>query len=146
MLADELRPIFLFDGLTDAQVADLAAAGEKVAFDANEELFKEGDPAAFWWVLLDGKIQIVRRAGQVRARRDDGDGEPRAVGRRLPGVGRRELPGDRPRRGRRARVQGAGHRARPARGRVDALRRAHDQGLLPDSAEHGHALARSARS
>ena len=64
MLADELRPIFLFDGLTDAQVADLAAAGEKVAFDANEELFKEGDPAAFWWVLLDGKIQIVRRAGR----------------------------------------------------------------------------------
>jgi signal transduction histidine kinase len=64
MLADELRPIFLFDGLTDAQVADLAAAGEKIAFDANEELFKEGDPAAFWWVLLDGKIQIVRRAGR----------------------------------------------------------------------------------
>ncbi len=65
MLADELRPIFLFDGLTDAQVADLATASEKVAFDANEELFKEGDPAAFWWVLLDGKIQIVRRAGRA---------------------------------------------------------------------------------
>jgi signal transduction histidine kinase len=64
MLADELRPIFLFDGLTDAQVADLAAAGEKVAFEANEELFREGDPADFWWVLLDGTIQIVRRAGR----------------------------------------------------------------------------------
>ncbi len=64
MLADELRPIFLFDGLTDAQVADIAAVAEKVAFDANEELFKEGDPADFWWVLLDGKVQIVRRAGR----------------------------------------------------------------------------------
>ena len=62
MLADELRPIFLFDGLTDAQVADLAAAGEKVAFDANEA-FKEGYLVLpFWWVLLAGKIQIVRRA------------------------------------------------------------------------------------
>ena len=112
MLADELRPIFLFDGLTDDQVADLAAAGEKVAFDANEELFKEGDPAAFWWVLLDGKIQIVRRAGR---------GEP-VVMTVMENPGQwaggfqawadARLPGDRPRRGRRAHVQGAGHRAR----------------------------------
>ena len=64
MLADELRPIFLFDGLTDAQLADLAAVSEKVEFEANEELFKEGDPADFWWVLLDGTVQIVRRAGR----------------------------------------------------------------------------------
>ena len=64
MLADELRPLFIFDGLTNAQVADLAAVGEKVAFDEHEELFKEGDPADFWWVLLDGKVQIVRRAGR----------------------------------------------------------------------------------
>ena len=64
MLVDELRPIFLFDGLTDAQLADLAAVGEKVAFEASEELFKEGDPADFWWVLLDGRVQIVRRAGR----------------------------------------------------------------------------------
>jgi signal transduction histidine kinase len=64
MLVDELRPIFLFDGLTDAQVADLAAVGEKVAFDAHEELFREGDPAEHWWVLLDGKVEIVRRAGR----------------------------------------------------------------------------------
>jgi len=64
MLADELRPIFIFDGLTDAQVADLAAVAEKVAFEAGEELFREGDPADFWWVLLDGTVQIVRRAGR----------------------------------------------------------------------------------
>ncbi len=64
MLADELRPLFLFDGLTDAQVADLAAVGEKVAFQDGEELFKEGEPADHWWVLLDGKVSIVRRAGR----------------------------------------------------------------------------------
>ena len=64
MLADELRPIFLFDGITDAQLADLAAISEKVAFEEHEELFHEGAPADHWWVLLDGQLQIVRRAGR----------------------------------------------------------------------------------
>jgi signal transduction histidine kinase len=64
MLADELRRLFLFDGLSDAQVADLAAAGERVAFDENDELFREGEPADHWWVLLDGVLQLVRRAGR----------------------------------------------------------------------------------
>jgi signal transduction histidine kinase len=64
MLADDLRPLFIFDGLTDAQLADLAAVSERVAFAEHEELFKEGDPASHWWVLLDGQVRIVRRAGR----------------------------------------------------------------------------------
>ena len=65
MLVDELRPIFLFDGLTDAQLADLARGRRGGRVRGGEELFQEGDPADFWWVLLDGRVQIVRRAGRT---------------------------------------------------------------------------------
>ena len=30
-------------------------------------LFGEGDPADFWWVLLDGRVELVRRAGRHEA-------------------------------------------------------------------------------
>ena len=146
MLADELRPIFLFDGLTDTQVADLAAAGEKVAFDASEELFKEGDPADFWWVLLDGKIQIVRRAGRAEPVVMTMMENARAVGRRLPGVGRRELPGNRPRRGRGHVFKVPATELGRLAGEWIALRRAHDQGLLPDRAAAWTRSRGSARS
>ena len=65
MLADELRAIFLFDGLTDGQLADLLAAGDEVAFEPGDELFHEGEPADSWWVLLDGTIELVA-AGRRR--------------------------------------------------------------------------------
>ena len=63
MSVDELRALFLFDGLSDEQLLQLEAAGSTVSFDDGEELFGEGDPADFWWVLLDGKIELLRRSG-----------------------------------------------------------------------------------
>ncbi len=67
MHADDLRDGFLFTSFTDDQLNDLLAAGDEVAFDADDELFKEGDPADFWWVLLDGQVSLVRRAGREQA-------------------------------------------------------------------------------
>lgn len=64
MLVDELRSLFVLQGLTDQQLHELAAAGEVVPFDDGVELFREGAPADFWWVLLEGHVQLVRRAGR----------------------------------------------------------------------------------
>jgi signal transduction histidine kinase len=61
---DDLRGLFLFDGLDDAQLGDLLAAGEEVAFDEGTELFHEGAPAESWWVLIDGHVDLVRQAGR----------------------------------------------------------------------------------
>ena len=64
MLYDDLRGIALFDGLTDEQVAELAADGEELFFEEGERLFDEGRPADHWWLLLDGNIDLLRRIGQ----------------------------------------------------------------------------------
>ncbi len=64
MLADELRGLFLFDGLTDEQLRQLAEAGDEVRFEDGDVLFREGDPADAWWVLLEGRVDLVRRTGR----------------------------------------------------------------------------------
>jgi signal transduction histidine kinase len=63
----DLRGIFLFDGLRDDQIAALLAAAEEVRFAPDDVLFREGDPAEFWWVLLQGRVELVRRAGREQA-------------------------------------------------------------------------------
>ncbi|WP_457205628.1 sensor histidine kinase [Nocardioides sp. P5_C9_2] len=66
-LYDELRSLDLLDGFTDAQVSELAASGTEVSFAAGEHLFDEGRPADDWWVLLEGRIDLVRRIGHEEA-------------------------------------------------------------------------------
>ncbi len=60
---EELRVLPLLAGLDDSQLAELAAAGDQVTFAAGEELFRGGQPAEFWWLLLDGALELVRRVG-----------------------------------------------------------------------------------
>ena len=62
-LAD-LRGIGLFDGLTDGQLEELAGSGIEVAIRPGVELFREGEHAEFWWVLVDGAIDLIRHAGR----------------------------------------------------------------------------------
>ena len=64
MHIDDLRAIFLFDGLSDEQLLELIAAGDEVAFADGDVLFREGDAADFWWVLLDGRVELLRRSGR----------------------------------------------------------------------------------
>ena len=61
--AGELRPISLFDGLTDGQLAELAEGGAEVRIESGIELFLEGERADFWWVLVNGAIDLVRHIG-----------------------------------------------------------------------------------
>jgi len=64
MRAGELRALGLFDGLADGQLAELAESGTEVGFEPGAELFREGEHADFWWVLIDGAIDLVRHIGR----------------------------------------------------------------------------------
>ncbi|HEX8919068.1 MAG TPA: ATP-binding protein, partial [Chloroflexota bacterium] len=59
-LPDELRQTFLFERLNDEQLEELAAAGTEVSAAENEILFREGEPADFLWMLLDGELELSR--------------------------------------------------------------------------------------
>ena len=64
MELDQLRTLFLFDALPDDRLAVLLEVGEEITFTDGEELFHEGKPADHWWILLEGNVQLVRRAGR----------------------------------------------------------------------------------
>jgi signal transduction histidine kinase len=53
----------LLAGLIDETVAQLAAAGEERRFAPGDELFRGGQAAEFWWLLLEGSLELVRRVG-----------------------------------------------------------------------------------
>ncbi|MGY1602096.1 sensor histidine kinase [Geodermatophilus sp. SYSU D00815] len=61
---EELRPLGLFAGTDDEHLRELAALGEEVRFAAGDEPFREGRPAEFWWVLLEGSLDLVRHVGR----------------------------------------------------------------------------------
>lgn len=61
MRIDDLRDIFLFEGLSDEQLLELAAVGDEVHFDRGDVLFREGEAADFWWVLVEGRVELLRR-------------------------------------------------------------------------------------
>ncbi len=64
MELDELRKLFLFEALAEDRLVALSEVGEEITFVDGEELFQEGTPADFWWILLEGTVQGVRRAGR----------------------------------------------------------------------------------
>ncbi|HET9556463.1 MAG TPA: ATP-binding protein, partial [Actinomycetota bacterium] len=64
MRADQLRPLPIFDGLSDGQLAELAEGGAEIPIEPGVDLFREGEHADFWWVLIDGAIDLVRHVGR----------------------------------------------------------------------------------
>jgi signal transduction histidine kinase len=64
MRVDDLRPLSIFDGLTDEQLGELLEGGTEVRIEPGVELFREGEHADFWWVLVDGAIDLVRHVGR----------------------------------------------------------------------------------
>ena len=60
---DELRSIGLFGGLTDHQLSELVAGSCEVGLRPGLELFREGEHADSWWVLLDGVVELIRYVG-----------------------------------------------------------------------------------
>ena len=64
MRAEELRPLSLLDGLTDGQLRELNGGSTEVRVEPGVDLFGEGEHADFWWVLLDGAIDLPRHVGR----------------------------------------------------------------------------------
>ena len=64
MRADELRPLPVFDGLTDEQLAELLEGGTEIRIEPAVDLFREGEHADFWWVLVEGAVDLVRHVGR----------------------------------------------------------------------------------
>jgi signal transduction histidine kinase len=60
MLVDDLRGAFLTSGLSDQQLGELMAGGQETPFARGDVLFREGEPADFLWILLEGDVQLVR--------------------------------------------------------------------------------------
>jgi signal transduction histidine kinase len=60
----DLRSLSIFDGLTDDQLADLIKDGADVGIAPGIDLFREGEHADFWWVLIDGAIDLIRHVGR----------------------------------------------------------------------------------
>ena len=64
MLIDELASLRLFDGLTRDQLAELIAGSAEIRIEPGVDLFREGEHADYWWVLLDGAMDLVRHVGR----------------------------------------------------------------------------------
>jgi signal transduction histidine kinase len=64
MRVDDLRPLSVFDGLTDDQLGELLAGNAKVPIEPGVDAFREGDRADRWWVLVDGALELIRHVGR----------------------------------------------------------------------------------
>jgi signal transduction histidine kinase len=69
---DELRTLFLFEKLSDEQLAWLCQKGHVESFDPGW-IYREGDPAEFLYVLIEGSVVLSRRVGEddVETNRSD---------------------------------------------------------------------------
>jgi len=63
-LPDELRTLFLFEALSDEQLAMLCANGHIQAFEPGPVVV-EGEPATCFYVLLDGEVVMSKRSAGV---------------------------------------------------------------------------------
>ena len=60
----DLRRLDLFASLSDAQLGELLDAGTEARIESGVELFHQGDHADFWWVLVDGALDLMRYVGR----------------------------------------------------------------------------------
>ena len=61
--AEDLRSLALFAKVGEQEMGSLIALGEEVPFGVGDVLWTQNVPAESWWVLLDGRIDLVRTVG-----------------------------------------------------------------------------------
>ena len=61
---EELRSLALFDKVSEGQLADLVALGSEVVFAPGDELWTQNLPAESWWVLLEGRVDLMKIVGR----------------------------------------------------------------------------------
>jgi signal transduction histidine kinase len=68
MQPDDLRGIGLFSGTDDDQLLALLAVSTELPFESGDVLFQENHPAEYWWVLLEGSVDLVRHVRREETR------------------------------------------------------------------------------
>src|SRR5438094_1528339 len=97
MTPEELKTLFLFEALTDEQLAWLAGRGRVEEYPAGRTVFREGDPAEGFYILLTGTLALSRKVQQdeIETARTDARGAymgaTQAYLRDDPGLERRYL-------------------------------------------------------
>ena len=61
-MMNRLRKVAIFEGLTDAQLAEIQEISTQEEFKRGQYLFRQGDPAQFLFVILRGRIKLVKHA------------------------------------------------------------------------------------
>jgi signal transduction histidine kinase len=71
--AEALAELFLFEKLSDEQLAWLAERGEVASYEAGTTVYRVGEPATCLYVLLEGTLSMVMRApgGEIEVNRTD---------------------------------------------------------------------------
>ena len=64
MDASDLRHFALFEGLSEDQLTELVSQGDEVAIEPGVDLFREGEHADHWFVLVDGALDLIRHVGR----------------------------------------------------------------------------------
>ena len=64
---DSLRRVEVLAGLTDVQLAQVAAICHVETYDAQDIIVREGDPSDDIYVIHSGSVEIVLAGGQVTA-------------------------------------------------------------------------------
>ncbi len=63
MRVDDLRSMELFAGMSDEQLQSLIDASDEVFFGPGETLWRDGEPADYWWVMVEGTLDLLRLIG-----------------------------------------------------------------------------------
>lgn len=61
--AEGLRSLTLFEKVSEDEIRELIAVGNEVVFAPGDELWRQDVSADSWWVLLEGRIDLVRFVG-----------------------------------------------------------------------------------
>ena len=64
MLIDELGSLSILDVMTRDQLAELVAGSTEERIEPGVDLFREGEHADYWWVLIGGAVDLVRHVGR----------------------------------------------------------------------------------
>jgi signal transduction histidine kinase len=67
-LVERLATLEILQGLSGEQLRALVDAGEEISAEAGTELWHEGEHADWWWILLEGGIDLERRIGRELVR------------------------------------------------------------------------------
>ncbi len=60
--SERLRKVAIFDGLTEAQLLRIEETAVETEFTKGEYLFRQDEPAEWLYVLLRGRVKLVRHA------------------------------------------------------------------------------------